>query len=89
MAIILPVAGLGTCLRPLPWSRPKPLVSVGGKPILAHVIDRVMPANPDKIVKMVVAADAEKAAAAPAPASADAAPAAEQPAAEAGKAAAQ
>jgi glucose-1-phosphate thymidylyltransferase len=50
MDIILPVAGMGTRLRPLTWSRPKPLVSVGGKPILAHVIDRVMPVNPDKIV---------------------------------------
>src|SRR5688572_20764726 len=50
MDIILPVAGLGTRLRPLTWSRPKPLVSVGGKPILAHVLDRVMPVNPDKIV---------------------------------------
>lgn len=50
MDIILPVAGLGTRLRPLTWSRPKPLVSVGGKPILAHVIDRVMPVNPEKIV---------------------------------------
>lgn len=50
MDIILPVAGLGTRLRPLTWSRPKPLVSVGGKPILAHVIDRVLPVNPDKIV---------------------------------------
>ncbi len=50
MDIILPVAGLGTRLRPLTWSRPKPLVSVGGKPILAHVIDRVMPVNPDKLV---------------------------------------
>jgi glucose-1-phosphate thymidylyltransferase len=50
MDIILPVAGLGTRLRPLTWSRPKPLVSVGGKPILAHVIDRVLPVNPEKIV---------------------------------------
>jgi len=50
MDIILPVAGLGTRLRPLTWSRPKPLVSVGGKPILAHVIDRVMPVDPDRIV---------------------------------------
>jgi glucose-1-phosphate thymidylyltransferase len=48
--IILPVAGLGTRLRPQTWSKPKPLVSIAGKPILAHVLDRVMPVNPDKLV---------------------------------------
>ncbi len=50
MDVILPVAGLGSRLRPLTWSRPKPLVSVGGKPILAHVIDRVLPADPERFV---------------------------------------
>jgi glucose-1-phosphate thymidylyltransferase len=48
--IILPVAGLGTRLRPQTWSKPKPLVSIAGKPILAHVLDRVMPVNPVKLV---------------------------------------
>jgi glucose-1-phosphate thymidylyltransferase len=48
--IILPVAGLGTRLRPHTWSKPKPLVSVGGKPMLAHVLDRVLPVDPDSVV---------------------------------------
>lgn len=50
MDVILPVAGLGTRLRPQTWSKPKPLVGLAGKPMLAHVLDRVMPANPDQLV---------------------------------------
>jgi len=48
--IILPVAGFGTRLRPQTWSKPKPLVSLAGKPMLAHVLDRVLPLNPGKLV---------------------------------------
>ena len=50
MDIILPVAGLGTRLRPQTWSKPKPLVSIAGKTILEHVLDRLYPTNPDRIV---------------------------------------
>ena len=50
MDVILPVAGLGTRLRPQTWSKPKPLVSLAGKTILEHVLDRVLPTRPEKIV---------------------------------------
>lgn len=50
MDIILPVAGFGSRLRPHTWSKPKPLVTVAGKAMLAHVLDRVMPLEPGKIV---------------------------------------
>lgn len=50
MDVILPVAGLGTRLRPQTWTKPKPLVSVAGKPIIAHVLDRVAVLEPEKIV---------------------------------------
>lgn len=50
MDVILPVAGFGTRLRPHTWSKPKPLVSVAGKPMLEHVLDRVMVENPDKLI---------------------------------------
>ena len=50
MDIILPAAGLGTRLRPQTWSKPKPLVSVAGKPMLAHVLDQVMPLGPSQLV---------------------------------------
>ena len=39
MRIIIPMAGYGTRLRPHTWSKPKPLVSVAGKPVLGHVLD--------------------------------------------------
>jgi glucose-1-phosphate thymidylyltransferase len=48
--IVLPVAGFGTRLRPQTWTKPKPLVSVAGKPMLEHVLDRVLPLDPGKVV---------------------------------------
>lgn len=50
MNIIVPVAGLGKRLRPQTWSRPKPLVSVAGQPVLGHVIDRLMTLPIDRAV---------------------------------------
>lgn len=50
MDVIFPVAGLGTRLRPQTWSKPKPLVSVAGKPMFEHVLDRIMPSQPRKLV---------------------------------------
>lgn len=49
MDILLPAAGFGTRLRPQTWSKPKPLVSVAGKPMLAHVMDRLLPYNPAQV----------------------------------------
>lgn len=42
MKIVIPTAGLGTRLRPHTWSKPKPLVSVAGQPVLGHVLDNLM-----------------------------------------------
>lgn len=50
MNVIIPVAGLGTRLRPLTWSRPKPLVSVAGKPVLGHVLDTLSGLTIDRVV---------------------------------------
>lgn len=41
MKAIIPLAGLGTRLRPHTLTRPKPLVGVAGKPVLGHVLDRL------------------------------------------------
>jgi glucose-1-phosphate thymidylyltransferase len=37
--VVIPMAGLGTRLRPHTWSKPKQLVSVAGKAVLDHVLD--------------------------------------------------
>jgi glucose-1-phosphate thymidylyltransferase len=49
MKVIIPLAGFGTRLRPHTWSKPKPLVSVAGKPMLGHLIDDLLPLEPEEI----------------------------------------
>jgi glucose-1-phosphate thymidylyltransferase len=39
LKVVIPMAGLGTRLRPHTWSRPKQLISVGGKAVLDHLIE--------------------------------------------------
>ena len=38
LKIIIPMAGLGSRLRPLTWSRPKPLVALAGATVLDHLL---------------------------------------------------
>lgn len=38
LKIIIPMAGLGSRLRPLTWSRPKPLVSLAGATVIDHLL---------------------------------------------------
>lgn len=38
LKVVIPMAGLGTRLRPHTWSKPKQLVSVAGKTVLDHVL---------------------------------------------------
>lgn len=45
MKVIIPVAGVGTRLRPHTYSQPKPLIPVAGKPILGFIIDRMVKAG--------------------------------------------
>lgn len=42
MHAIIPVAGMGTRLRPHTYTLPKVLVNVAGKPILGHILDALM-----------------------------------------------
>jgi MurNAc alpha-1-phosphate uridylyltransferase len=43
-------AGLGKRMRPLTATRPKPLVEVAGKPLLDHVLDRLISAGVQRAV---------------------------------------
>lgn len=42
MRAIIPVAGIGTRLRPHTYSVPKVLLNVAGKPIIGHILDRLV-----------------------------------------------
>ncbi len=48
-AVILS-AGLGTRMRPLTLTTPKPLLRLAGRPILAHALDRLQAAGVTKII---------------------------------------
>jgi glucose-1-phosphate thymidylyltransferase len=53
LVAVIPAAGSGTRLKPHTDTTPKPLLAVAGKPILAHILDRVATARPDRIVLVV------------------------------------
>jgi glucose-1-phosphate thymidylyltransferase len=42
MHAIIPVAGIGTRLRPHTFTHPKVLLNVAGKPILGHILDKII-----------------------------------------------
>lgn len=45
MRAIIPVAGFGTRLKPHTHSVPKVLLNVGGKPIIGHIIEKLLETN--------------------------------------------
>jgi glucose-1-phosphate thymidylyltransferase len=55
---LVPAAGTGTRLRPITFTRPKPLVYVAGRPILGHILDRLVGVVDD--VTVVVGHHADK-----------------------------
>ncbi len=53
MKVIIPLAGLGTRLRPHTYTKPKPLINVAGKPMLAHILDQLKVLNAEEYIFIV------------------------------------
>lgn len=53
MKAIIPVAGVGTRLRPHTHTQPKVLLNVAGKPIIAHILDNLPATRIDHVVFIV------------------------------------
>ncbi|UCE65905.1 MAG: NTP transferase domain-containing protein [Candidatus Zixiibacteriota bacterium] len=53
MKAIIPVAGIGTRLRPHTHTAPKALLHVAGKPILGHILDGLIAFGIDEVVFVV------------------------------------
>ncbi len=53
MKAIIPVAGVGTRLRPHTFSRPKVLLNVAGKPIIGHIMDKLIASGIDEAIVIV------------------------------------
>jgi glucose-1-phosphate thymidylyltransferase len=53
MNIIILLAGYGTRLRPHTYTKPKPLITVAGKPVLGHILDGIANVKIDKVAFVV------------------------------------
>lgn len=53
MKVIIPVAGMGTRLKPHTHTTPKVLLHVAGKPILGHILDELNSANLKEIILII------------------------------------
>ena len=53
MKLVIPLAGYGTRMRPHTYVRPKPLINVAGKPVLAHILDRFQAFDVDEAIFIV------------------------------------
>ena len=53
MKVVIPVAGIGSRLKPHTFTTPKPLMEVGGKTIIERVLEDVKKLNPEEVVFVV------------------------------------
>jgi glucose-1-phosphate thymidylyltransferase len=50
---VIPAAGEGRRLKPHTHTTPKILLQVAGKPIIGHIMDRLLLARPDEVIVVV------------------------------------
>lgn len=53
MKVIIPAAGTGTRLFPHTHTKPKPMVYIAGKPIIGHILDRMIDLEPEEVILVV------------------------------------
>ncbi|MBI5266284.1 MAG: NTP transferase domain-containing protein [candidate division Zixibacteria bacterium] len=53
MKVVIPVAGIGTRLRPHTHSQPKPLLHVAGRTIIDHILESIVKLKPDEVIFVV------------------------------------
>jgi glucose-1-phosphate thymidylyltransferase len=53
MNVVILLAGYGTRLRPHTYTKPKPLITVAGKPVLGHILDGISNVPVEKIAFVV------------------------------------
>ncbi|MDA3856143.1 MAG: sugar phosphate nucleotidyltransferase [Candidatus Woesearchaeota archaeon] len=53
MKVVIPVAGVGSRLKPHTFSTPKPLMDVAGKAILSYIVDEILKLNPTEVIFVV------------------------------------
>jgi glucose-1-phosphate thymidylyltransferase len=53
MKAVIPVAGIGSRLRPITLTMPKALVPVAGKPILGHILDKIVALDIKDVVLII------------------------------------
>jgi glucose-1-phosphate thymidylyltransferase len=53
MKVVIPAAGAGKRLFPHTHTKPKPMVYIAGKPIIGHILDRMIELEPEEIVLVV------------------------------------
>lgn len=53
MKVIILLAGYGTRLRPHTYTKPKPLINVAGKPVLGHILDKLIEAGATEMTFVV------------------------------------
>jgi glucose-1-phosphate thymidylyltransferase len=53
MKVIIPVAGVGKRLQPHTFTKPKALLTVGGRPVLAYVLDPLLKLEPEEVIFVI------------------------------------